>query len=186
MLVSVSGCSFPDAFCLLSSANWFTLSTASDFPCWPSTSDRFFVLPGVDGSVSAHRFPLPPRGNEKDLETSLAAIVRLTGIKYPVYIQGVTCLKGWLTLIYRVRASSDFGSIQWHLVESDSPEDKRIVPDRAHVRNVANWRDVGLDLIRKSRCFVGYCNKANIHIGTESFDPQSSENASGASLQKHK
>ena len=140
-------------------------------------------LPMLHGSVIAQGFPTPPRGIEKGVEMSLAAIKILAGVKYPVYLEGVTFLRGWSTLLYPVRASKDFSSVQWHMVESDNPDDERLKPNKQSV-NVSNWNDVGLDSLRKLRSFVGYCSNANIHVGTESFDVQVPEEKSGASSVK--
>ena len=143
----------------------------SDASCW---------LPLLHGSVISHGFPIPPRDHEVGVEMSLDAIVPLAGIQYPVHIKDVTILRGWSTLLYPVRASLDFGSIQWHLVACEDPDDPQMLQALSSVSYVANWRDVGLDSIRMSRSFIGYCSSANIHLGTKSFGPQSSDNKSGA------
>ncbi|KAG7007351.1 hypothetical protein G7Y79_00010g028520 [Physcia stellaris] len=143
-------------------------------PCW---------LPMLHGSVIAQGFPTPPIGIEKGAEMSLAAIKILAGVEYPVYLEGVTFLRGWSTLLYPVRASKDFSLVQWHMVESDEPDDERLKPNKQSV-NVSNWKDVGLDSLRRLRSFVGYCSNANIHVGTESFDVQVPEEKSGASSAK--
>ncbi|KAL8791977.1 MAG: hypothetical protein Q9195_005466 [Heterodermia aff. obscurata] len=138
-------------------------------------------LPMLHGSVIAQGFPIPPRGQEKGVEMSLTAITILAGIEYPVYAEGVTFLKGWSTLLYPVCVSDDFGSIQWHYVQSDDPDDVRLRPNKVPVKNLANWKDVGIESIRKSRSFVGYCSRAKIYLGAESFEPQVPEEKSGAS-----
>lgn len=142
-----------------------------DASCW---------LPLLHGSVIAHGFPIPQRGHEAGVEMSLDVIVPLAGVQYPVHIKEITILKGWTTLLYPVGASQDFGSIQWHLVACDDPDDPRMLQALSSVSYVANWRDVGLDSIRTSRSFVGYCKSARIHLGTEYFKPQYSEDKSGA------
>lgn len=142
-----------------------------DASCW---------LPLLHGSVISHGFPIPQRGHEAGVEMSLDVIVHLAGLEYPVHIKDVTILKGWSTLLYPVGASSDFGSLQWHLVACDDPDDPRLVQALSSVSYVANWRDVGLDSIRTSRSFVGYCKSARILLGTEYFKPQYSEDKSGA------
>ncbi len=143
----------------------------SNASCW---------LPLLHGSVISHGFPIPQRDHEVGVEMSLDAIVPLAGIQYPVHIKDVTVLKGWSTLLYPVKASLDFGSIQWHLVACEDPDDPRILQALSSVSYVGNWRDVGLNSIRMSRSFVGYCSSANIHLGTKLFEPQSSEDKSGA------
>ena len=142
-----------------------------DGSCW---------LPLLHGSVISHGFPIPPRAHEAGVEMSLNALVPLAGVEYPVHIKDVTILKGWSTLVYPVWASPDFGSIQWHLVACDDPDDPRLLQALSFVSYVANWRDVGLDSLRICRSFVGYCKSANIHLGTEYFKPQDPEDKSGA------
>lgn len=137
----------------------------------------------LHGSVIAQGFPTPPRGIEKGVEISLAAIKILAGVEYPVYLEGVTFLRGWSTLLYPVRASKNFSSIQWHMVRSDDPEDEGLKPNKQSV-TVSNWKDVGLDSLQNLRSFVGYCSNANIHVGTESFHVQVPEEKSGASSVK--
>ena len=141
-------------------------------------------LPMLHGSVIAQGFPIPPRGREKGVEMSLTAITSLAGIEYPVYAEGVTFLKGWSTLLYPVCVSDDFGSIQWHYVQSDDPDDVRLKPNKVPVKNIANWKDVGIESIRNSRSFIGYCRRAKIYLGAKSFEPQVPEEKSGASLVK--
>ena len=140
----------------------------------------------LHGSVIAHGFPIPARGSEMGVEISLAAIFALADIQYPVHIKGVTFLKGWSTLIYPVGASEDFDTIQWHIVRSDDPDDVRLKPNKAPVGNTADWKDVGVESIRKSRSFIGYCRNANIHLGTSSFKAQIPEEKCGASSVKSK
>lgn len=137
----------------------------------------------LQGSIIAQGLPIPPRGIEKGVEIFLAATKILAGVEYPVYLEGVTFLRGWSTLLYPVRASKGFSSVQWHMVESDEPDDERLKPNKQSV-TVSNWKDVGLDSLRKLRSFVGYCSNANIHVGTESFDVQVPEEKSGASSVK--
>ncbi len=137
-------------------------------------------LPLLHGSVISHGWPIPQRANEIGVEMSLDAIIPLAGIQYPVHMKDITALRGWSTLLYPVSASVDFGSIQWHLVACDDPDDPQILQALSSISYVANWRDVGLDSIRVSRSFIGYCKSANILLGTENFEPQSSEDKSGA------
>ena len=140
-------------------------------------------LPLLHGSVISHGWPIPPQANEIGVEMSLDAIIPLAGIQYPVHTKDVTALRGWSTLLYPVSASVDFSSIQWHLVACDDQDDPQILQALSSVSYVANWRDVGLDSIRVSRSFIGHCKSANIHLGTENFEPQSSEDKSGTSSQ---
>ena len=137
-------------------------------------------LPLLHGSVISYGFPIPERDDEVGVELSFNAIVPLAGIQYPVYTQDVTILRGWSTLLVPVKASPDFSSIQWHLLACEDPDDQRILRSLTSVSYVPNWRDVGLDSIKMSRSFVGYCSSANIHIGTKHFEPQSSEEKCGA------
>lgn len=149
-------------------------ASESNASCWPSL---------LHGGVISHGFPIPQRGSEVGVEMSLDAIIPLAGIQYPVHIQDVTIMKGWSTLLYPVKASVDFGSIQWHLVACDVPDDPRILQALSSVAYVANWKDVGLDSIRMSRSFIGFCDSANIHLGTKMFEPQRSEDVSGALIE---
>ncbi|KAM0798061.1 hypothetical protein BDR22DRAFT_823619 [Usnea florida] len=143
----------------------------SSASCW---------LPLLHGSVISYGFPIPERNDEVGVEKSPNAIIPLAGIQYPVHTKDATILRGWSTLLFPVKASPDFDSIQWHLIACEDPDDQRILQSLSSVSNVANWRDVGLDSIKMSRSFVGYCSSANIHMGTRHFEPQSSEEKSGA------
>ena len=145
-----------------------------DASCW---------LPLLHGSVISHGFPIPQRGHEAGVEMSFNAIVPLAGVEYPVHIKDVTILKGWSTLLYPVGASPDFGSIQWHLVACEDPDDPRILQALSSVSYVANWRDVGPSSLSVPRSFIGYCKSANIYLGTEYFKPQDSEDKSGALIE---
>ena len=146
-----------------------------DASCW---------LPLLHGGVIAHGFPIPERGQEVGVEMSLDAIVPLAGIQYPVHIKDVTVFRGWRTLLFPTKASTDFGSIQWHLATSREPDDKKLLETLSAVKFVKNWRDVGPDSIRYSRCFVGYCKTAKIHIATEDFEHQKPRRKSGATVEK--
>lgn len=146
-----------------------------DASCW---------LPLLHGNVIAHGFPIPERGEEVGVEISLDATILLADIQYPLHIKDVTVFRGWSTLLYPIKASADFGSIQWHLVTSEDPEDPKLLESTSIPAYVTNWRDVGPDSLRSSRCFIGYCKFAEIHLGTKMFGLQSPLDKSGAKAEE--
>jgi hypothetical protein len=141
-------------------------------------------LPLFKGCVIAQGFPTPERGSEIGVEMSLDAMACLSCVEYPVHNDGVIVLKGWSAVLYPVRASSDFGMIQWHLVSCDDPDDEQLVKSLTSVTYVRNWKDASLDTIRHSRSFLGYCSSARTHLGAKDYEPQSSDRKSGAGLER--
>ena len=143
----------------------------SQASCW---------LPLLAGGVIATGFPIPDRDEELGVEIPFDTMLQLACVEYPVYYGEVIVFRGWQTLLYPVKASTDFSTIQWHLTLCDDPEDSMLTENLSAIAQVPNWRTCNIDEIRKARSFLGYNHSAETCIGTQRFRVQSAEDKCGA------
>lgn len=122
-------------------------------PCWH---------PLFTNGVIAHGFPVPPRHEERGIELPFEVMITLARVKYPMeYYDGIV-FKGPSTILIPTARISD--SVQWHFISG--------VPNkRLSMNSIADHVPVpsetcDFDLLRNARTFLGYCKKAEIHLGT--------------------
>ncbi|MCJ1383174.1 hypothetical protein MMC17_006287 [Xylographa soralifera] len=126
-------------------------SDEDEFGCW---------FPLFTNAVIAHGFPIPSRANnEKGLDISFDVMIALSGVQYSATFEGGTILKGFLSML--IPTVSYPGSVQWHFRYSDTEDqlDYRQVQQRQRIL-------VSEMEMRKKRAFLGWCKRAEIHLGT--------------------
>lgn len=136
----------------------------SESSCWH---------PLFTNGVIAHGFPVPPRHEEKGIELSFEVMITLAGVMYPLEYADGMVLKGPstiliptalvpMTLVPTARSSN---SVQWHFISGvpDKPLTLNCITD--HVSDSDWFKTWDFDLLRTARTFLGYCKKAEIHLG---------------------
>ncbi|MCJ1269118.1 hypothetical protein MMC22_009007 [Lobaria immixta] len=136
----------------------------SESPCWH---------PLFTNGVIAHGFPVPPRHEERGIELSFEVMITLAGVIYPLEYDDGMVLKGPSTILIPtalvpltpVPTARLSNSVQWHLI-SGVP-DKRLTLNciADHVSDSDWFKTYDYDLLRTARTFLGYCKKAEIHLG---------------------
>ncbi|KAL9611861.1 MAG: hypothetical protein Q9167_003515 [Letrouitia subvulpina] len=137
--------------------------------------------PLFTGSIIVRGFPMPPRADGVGIELPYSVMLALARILYPVEFAGGILLKGFDTMLVPTACSNS--SIQWHFIQEESSNNllasyvrgestggrrpKRL-PTWAIEDYVQSWvRLTRLDDILDKRMFLGFCDKVNIHLGTE-------------------
>ncbi|MCJ1395892.1 hypothetical protein MMC18_008778 [Xylographa bjoerkii] len=123
-----------------------------EFGCW---------FPLFTNAVIAHGFPIASRmNNEIGLEVSFHVMIALSGVQYSATFEGGTILKGFSSML--IPTVKYDGSIQWHFWynHTGGQLDYSEVQDKQRV--LVSEMDM-----REKRAFLGWCEKAEIHLGTQ-------------------
>lgn len=98
----------------------------------------------------------------KGLETSFELMVTLAGIENAWPVDGGLILLGFFTALVPVARHEKTNSVQWHLEVLKDGVD----PRRLESLGVDWFRTDNMDLLKQSRCFIGWFEKAHIMLGT--------------------
>ena len=121
-------------------------------------------------AVIAHHFPIPAREQEKGVEILFEVMTSLTNVSYPTELYNGVILKGPFTALIPTDHLGE--SIQWHFMSCDTSLG-RLRTD-AIAKNISTFFETrNIDLLRTARTFLGYCRRAEIHLGTEDADYES-------------
>ena len=118
-------------------------------------------------SVIARGFPTPDRGKEIGIEVPFEVMISLACVLYPMEYHGGTILRGIkLTLVPTAQFS---GSVQWHCVSSE--QDCYLPQADEVMKQIPEWfKTPNFELLKTARTFLGYCEIAEIHLGTCGID----------------
>ena len=129
-----------------------------DDACW---------MPLFSGSVIAHRWPIPHRGNENGIELPFHLMTALAGPLYPMKFDGGFCLKAHSRILFPTAiVSGESLRVQWHY---ESQSHGRVAPPW-HQKHDEYWeqlRRLDTSRIVEARTFLGFCRKAEVDLGTE-------------------
>ena len=129
-----------------------------DEACW---------IPLFSGSVIAHRWPIPDRGNEIGIELPFHLMTALVGPLYPMKFDGGFCLKGHSRMLFPTAVTSgESRRVQWHY---ESKPDARVTPPW-YQKDEGDWDQIKrleTRSIVEARTFLGFCRKAVVDLGTE-------------------
>lgn len=129
----------------------------NDEACW---------MPLFSGSVIAHRWPIPDRGNENGIELPLHLMTAVAGPLYPMKFDGGFCLKAHSRILFPTAVvSGESLRVQWHY---ESKSDARVAPPW-YQKDGGHWDPIKrLDTRRmvEARTFLGFCRKAVVDLGT--------------------
>jgi hypothetical protein len=141
------------------------VSIAKEELCWCSM---------FKGMVIAKDFLVPERKRGVGLELSFDLMLVLGRIWYPMeYLDGFV-LKGRSTILIPTWKVQD--SVQWHFLSHEDPRKKiSMHAVRDSCREVV--QDVGIDVLRSARAFVGWAIDAEIHAGTRTSGFESIQNS---------
>jgi hypothetical protein len=114
-------------------------------------------------SVIARGFPIPPRGAEKGVELPFELMTTLASTWYSIDTNDGIVLRGYSGALLPI--SRDEDRIQWHYHLNVDPK-KRISIDDISAASKHILKDTDIVAISKQRTFLGFCRKANIHLGT--------------------
>ncbi|MCJ1405071.1 hypothetical protein MMC11_008297 [Xylographa trunciseda] len=127
----------------------------------PSNDDEFGCwFPLFTNAVIVHGFPVASRANDEEgLELSFDVMIALSGVQYSAIFKGGTILKGFSSMLIPTVSYDD--SVQWHFWYSHTGDqlDYSEVPDKQRV--LVSEIDM-----QKKRAFLGWCERAEIHLGT--------------------
>ncbi|KAI9793060.1 MAG: hypothetical protein M1816_000958 [Peltula sp. TS41687] len=126
-----------------------------EYSCW----HPMFV-----GSVIARGFPIPERRKEIGIELPFEVMISLGQILYPVEYEDGVILKGYSTILVPTNQGPD--SVQWHFIRTNDRR-KRIPMDSIIQYCPTHFETVDFTFLAGARTFVGYCRKAEIHLGTQ-------------------
>ena len=125
-------------------------------------------LPLFANSVIAYGFPTAHRTNgEKGIEVPFEIMVALAGVRSLVEYEGVTILRGSSCML--VPMKSYYDSIQWHLVSAFGHD---TIQGRPQSSNSPGNTKVSVQIteMRTKRAFLGWCEKAEVRLGTRNID----------------
>ena len=125
-------------------------------------------FPLFANSVIALDFPTAHRTNgEKGIEVPFEIMVALAGAQYLVEYEGTTILKGSSCMLVPIQNYHD--SIQWHLVSAFELDH---IQQRPWLSNAQCTTRVSVQIteMRTKRAFLGWCEKAEICLGTRDID----------------
>ena len=129
-----------------------------DEACW---------IPLFSGSVIAHRWPIPDRGNEIGIELPFHLMTALVGPLYPMKFDGGFCLKVHSRILFPTSVTSgESRRVQWHY---ESKPDARVAPSW-YQKDEGDWDQIKRLETRRiveARTFLGFCRKAVVDLGTE-------------------
>ena len=131
--------------------------------------------PLFQGTVMAHKFPVPARSDEKGLELPFDLMVALGRIWYPMHYQNGIVLKGYSTILVPTDKKDD--SIQWHFIQTDSHAE-RIELDTVFQHRSPPIQNIDMSTLRSARAYVGWVDQAKISAGSK-FSGYSSISESG-------
>ena len=141
-----------------------------EFDCW---------FPLFTNAVIAHGFPIAPRANnEKGLDISFDVMIALSGVQYSATFEGGTILKGFSSMLYPT-VSYD-GSIQWHFRYSHTGDQLNYSEMQDKKRVLVSEKDM-----REKRAFLGWCERAEIHLGTRGTNYSELKYSSALELSSH-
>ncbi len=130
----------------------------TDSSCWH---------PLFANCVLVRGFTTPKRGKENGIELPFEVMLSLACIVYPMeYHDGIVLRGVSLTLVPIAHVP---GSVQWHCVFSK--QDSSLSRADEVMKQIPEWFETSdLQLLRTARTFLGYCGKAEIHLGTRDTD----------------
>lgn len=120
--------------------------------CWQPLFKSCFV-------VDEYRLSVSNKALGKGLEMSFDLMTVLAGAEYFVPFEKSMLLVGYQTVLFPTSTKEDYA--QFHLVVD---KEKQINPFQQDYGRLALVED--LSLFRKRRCFVGWCDVAQINLGT--------------------
>ena len=90
-------------------------------------------------------------------------MLTLAGILYPVMYEGGILLQGVSRVLIPIARCED--SVQWHCIAHKGQSS--LGPDDEKIRQISSWfKTTDLELLKRSRTFLGYCADARVHLGT--------------------
>ena len=108
------------------------------------------------------------------LELSFDLMVRLATVEnYHRFLDG-TILLGFFTALIPMRQSSENHSVQWHLESVEESDGDCLLPRKLAEKIDYEWyKTKDEKILRESRCFVGWSERAHILLGTrELVEPE--------------
>jgi hypothetical protein len=122
------------------------------YNCWQKLLDRGVV-------ANSQKYDHSYKVSGKGLEVSFDLLVALSSADYPFLVGETIVLLGYRTALIPIEIHENF--VQYHLETSDSVQ---INPHHLNLEEAAHVIDIAI--LRERRCFLGWCNEAQIRLGT--------------------
>ena len=119
--------------------------------------------PLVIGIVIARDFPVPARRLERGLELPFHLMTALAGPLEPRLMDDGIYLQGYSRLLFPAEEHLDSGSLQWHLVATESRREL-LSEDRVMDHTRVEIRDP--EYLASRRTFLGHFRRALVDLGT--------------------
>lgn len=100
------------------------------------------------------------------LEISFDMMVHLSGVENVYHIDNGIILVGFFTALVPIFHDPTTNSVQWHLEEVDASSGKLLRPSSLPSVLGTWYRSQDINVLRTSKCFVGWFARANILLGT--------------------
>jgi hypothetical protein len=128
-------------------------------------------------SVLAHGFPVAHRKEGLGLDVPFHLMTYLAGIQYPmeyrkgIVFRGLGNDLGFYPMLIPTKKLED--AMQWHYIQAHADTSKMTNIDIAYLKSLdvdnAWFQSMEIDTIIGARAVLGFCNLAQVQIGTESF-----------------
>lgn len=100
------------------------------------------------------------------LSISFDMMVHLSGVENVFHLDGGIIFVGFTTALVPIAHDATTNSIQWHFEEVDTSSSELLKPSSL-LAVLGDWyRSQDINILRTSKCFVGWFARANILLGT--------------------
>lgn len=100
------------------------------------------------------------------LEIPFDMLLDLSGVENVYHIEGGIVLVGFFTALVPISRDEDTNSIQWHFEEVDGSSGELLKPYCLPSMLEDWYKSQDINMLRTSKCFVGWFARANILLGT--------------------
>lgn len=100
------------------------------------------------------------------LEIPFDMLLDLSGVENVYHIEGGIILVGFFTALVPISRDEATNSIQWHFEEVDGSSGELLKPYCLPSMLEAWYKSQDINMLRTSKCFVGWFARANILLGT--------------------
>ncbi|KAJ5698437.1 hypothetical protein N7462_000442 [Penicillium macrosclerotiorum] len=104
----------------------------------------------------------------RGLELDFSAMIQLSAVEYPITVNSGLVLMGYSTALVPIRITTD-DKVLWHL--ETTKDDSQIKVSKLKSIKRKWLRVFELDLLQSRKALLGWCQEANILLGTDELPP---------------
>lgn len=105
----------------------------------------------------------------RGVEMSFDTMVHLAAVENYYPFRDGKILLGFSTALVPVSRDSESGGMQWHFETTDEPEQTRLNLEKLSCVHQTWFQTRDVNILRQSKCFVGWFERANILLGSSSL-----------------